>query len=332
MLERTMTEPPNRLRVGLLLPQMEDAMAGATPRWQDIEKMARFAEDAGFDSVWAIDHLIVYERDGDDRRGKGVWECWSLLAALAATTSRITIGSLVSATSFRSPALLAKICDTVDEISGGRLVVGLGAGSYPHEHTSFGLPFEDRFERFEESVQIVRTLLRDGAVDFEGRHHHVRECELRPRARDGGPPLVIGTLKHGPRMMRVVAEHADRWNVWMAFGVSDPARIPGFRAIGDAACSAVGREPATLERSACVLVDLSGGQIWGTDVPKVLRTRKRVEGLSGTHEQIAEQLRAFAHEGITEVQVSLSPNTLAGIEAFAPVLEMLAPEPSVGVW
>lgn len=312
------------LRVGLLLPQMEGAMAGDTPRWRDLAAIARRAEEVGFDSLWAIDHLVVYERDGDERRPKGVWECWSLLSALAATTSRVTIGSLVSPTSFRHPALFAKACDTVDEISGGRLVVGLGAGSYRREHEAFGLPYEHRFARFEEAVAIVRALLRDGAVDFDGRFHTVRECVLRPRAREGGPPLVIGTLRHQPRMMRVVAEHADVWNVWMAFGLSTAERIPGFRAIGDAACEAAGRDPATLGRSACVLVDLSGGEIWGTDVPKVLRDLKRVEGLTGSREEIAEQLLAFAAEGIGEVQISLSPNTLEGIEAFAPVLELRA--------
>jgi alkanesulfonate monooxygenase SsuD/methylene tetrahydromethanopterin reductase-like flavin-dependent oxidoreductase (luciferase family) len=209
-------------------------------------------------------------------------------------------------------------------------VLGLGAGSYPREHEAFGLPFDDRFARFEESVRIVRALLRDGELDFDGRFYSLRDCVLSPRFRDGGPPLAIGTLKHGPRMMRLVAEHADIWNVWMAFGVSDPARIPGFREIGDAACRSAGRDPATLERSACVLVDLSGGQIWGTDVPAILKQRKRVEGLAGSNEEITEQLRAFAHEGIGELQVSLSPNTLAGIEAFAPVLEALARDPVAG--
>lgn len=301
-------------------------MAGATPRWRDILAMARRAEEVGFDSVWTIDHLVVYERDGEAHRPKGVWECWALLAALAATTSRIAVGSLVSATSFRNPAVLAKAVDTVDEISGGRLRVGLGAGSYAREHEAFGASFEHRFARFEEAVPIIRALLRDGAADFEGRFHRVKDCELRPRARAGGPPLLIGTLRHEPRMMRLLAEHADGWNVWMAFGVSTAERIPGLREIGDAACRAVGRDPATLERSACVLVDLSGGDIWGTDVPAVLRRRKRVEGLTGTHEEIAEELLAFAREGIDELQISLSPNTVEGIEAFAPVLELVERE------
>jgi alkanesulfonate monooxygenase SsuD/methylene tetrahydromethanopterin reductase-like flavin-dependent oxidoreductase (luciferase family) len=317
------------LRIGLLLPQMEGAMDGATPRWRDLAAMARRAEDAGFDSVWTIDHLIVWERDGDTRRPKGVWECWSLLAALAATTERVTIGSLVSPTTFRNPALLAKMADTVDEISDGRLVVGVGAGSYPHEHTAFGYEYGQRFDRFAEAVAIVRALLRDGRIDFEGEHYSLRDCELRPRRRDGrGPPLLVGTLRHQPRMMNLVAEHADVWNVWMAFGLSTADRVPGMRDAGDAACRAVGRDPATLERSAAVLVDLSQGNIWGTDVPTVLKGRKRVEGLSGTHEQIAEGLRAFADQGMSELQVSLSPNTLAGIEAFAPVLDLLDREPA----
>jgi alkanesulfonate monooxygenase SsuD/methylene tetrahydromethanopterin reductase-like flavin-dependent oxidoreductase (luciferase family) len=186
------------------------------------------------------------------------------------------------------------------------------------------LPFEDRIARYEESVAIVRSLLRDGQAEHEGRHHRLRGCELRPRLDERAPPLLIGTLRHQPRMMRLVAEYADIWNVWMAFGMSDPARIAGFRETAKAACLAVGRDPATLGRSACILVDLSGGDIWGTDVPAVLKRRKRVVGVGGSHRQIAEQLQAFADEGIDELQVSLSPNTLAGIEAFAPALELLA--------
>jgi alkanesulfonate monooxygenase SsuD/methylene tetrahydromethanopterin reductase-like flavin-dependent oxidoreductase (luciferase family) len=315
---------PRPLRIGLLLPQMERAMAGRTPRWRDLARMAAVAEDAGFDSVWVIDHLVVHERDADGlRRAKGLWECWSLLAALAATTTRVRIGSLVSPLAFRNPALLAKMADTVQEISDGRLVLGVGAGSYLIEHEVFGLPSDRLVARFEEAVTIVRTLLRDGAIDFDGVHHQVRGCELRPRPRAGAPPIVIGTLRHRPRMLRLVAEHADAWNVWLAFGRSSADRIPPIRAAGDAACAAVGRDPASLARSACVLVDDSDGRIWGTDVPVILRDRKRVEALRGSHQDIAAGLLAFAREGVGELQIALSPNTPEGVEHFSPVLGLL---------
>ncbi|HWS55877.1 MAG TPA: LLM class flavin-dependent oxidoreductase [Pyrinomonadaceae bacterium] len=315
--------PARRPEVGLVLPQMEGAMAGETPRWPDLQAMARAAEAAGFDSLWVIDHLLLNAR-GEQARRKGVWECWSLLAALAATTSRVRLGSLVTATSLRHPAMLAKIVDTVDEISGGRLILGLGAGSYRSEHDAFGLPFDHPVGRFEEAVQIIRRLLRGEAVDFEGSYYTVRDCELRPRpARAAGPPVLIGTIRQGERMLRLVAEHADFWNAWLSFGRSDADQIPPLRAAVDAACRAAGRDPATLRRTASVLVDLTRGDFYGADVPMRLRDRQAVEPLAGTPAELAAAIRAFASEGVSHLQVSLAPNTLAGVEAFAEVLGLL---------
>jgi len=260
-------------------------------------------------------------------KGLGLWECWSLLAALAATTTRVELGPLVSSTSFRNPALLAKIADTVDEISNGRLILGLGAGSYEDEHYAFGYPFDHRVGRFEEAITIIRVLLQKGRTDFEGTYYKVHECELRPRpSREGGPPILVGTLAHRERMLRQVAQHADMWNVWLAYGRSHSDQIPPLRTAVDAACAEVGRDPATLQRSACVLVDVSskrGSNAFRKYVPPHLSSKDSLKPLAGTPEELAAALRAFAPEGITHVQVLLFPTTLAGIEAFAPVLELL---------
>jgi alkanesulfonate monooxygenase SsuD/methylene tetrahydromethanopterin reductase-like flavin-dependent oxidoreductase (luciferase family) len=311
------------LEIGLLLPQMEESMGGRTPRWVDLAEMARRADEIGFDAIWVTDHLVLHPpgRGGS----KGIWECWSMLAALAAVTRRVAIGPLVSAIGFRNPALLAKMADTVDEIGGGRLVLGLGAGSYEKEHHEFGFRFDHRVARLEEALVIIRSLLRGERTNFDGAHYHVRDCELRPRSdRIGGPPILVGCLAHRPSMLRLIARHADIWNAWLAFGRSRHDRIPRLRAALDAACAEVGRDPATLQRSACVLVGLED-DVFGTLVPSHLRSKVTLEPLAGSPQAIAEGLAAFADEGISHVQVMLAPSTIASIEAFASVLELLGP-------
>jgi probable F420-dependent oxidoreductase len=312
---------PTRVpKVGLFLPDGEGMAGGGTPGWADLLAMTRLAEAVGFDSVWVLDHLLVrHWMPGWEGSVVGSWECWSLLAALAAATDRIALGPLVSCSSFRNPALLAKMADTVDEISGGRLVLGLGAGWHEPEYRAFGFPFDHRVSRFEEALQIVVPLLKTGRVDFAGRYYAARECELRPRGpRPDGPPILIGA--HGERMLRLAARYADAWNAdWCV----DPKEVPPLRAEVDAACAAVGRDPATLERTLAVMIDAPGWQPPASaDWPTDMRHGSRSPA-SGSPQELAELLRGFAREGITHVQVWLEPNTLAGIEAFAPVLERL---------
>jgi alkanesulfonate monooxygenase SsuD/methylene tetrahydromethanopterin reductase-like flavin-dependent oxidoreductase (luciferase family) len=310
------------LKVGLLLPIIEGLMEGDTARWTDVLAIARRAEDLGFDSLWLSDHLL-FRLPGREDKPVGMWEGWTLLAALAASTSRIELGPFVSCTSFRNPALTAKMADTVDEISGGRLILGLGAGWHEPEYHAFGLPFDHRASRFEEAFTIIRSLLRDGYVDFAGQYYSARDCELRPRGpRPQGPPLMIGTK--GPRMLRITAPHVDSWNSdW----TSKPSAIPPMRELVDTACRDVGRDPVTLERTAGLLIDLperdplrSGrASVSGATEP----TTKPDPPATGTPEELAELLRGYAREGITHVQVWLDPATVAGVESFAAVLELL---------
>jgi alkanesulfonate monooxygenase SsuD/methylene tetrahydromethanopterin reductase-like flavin-dependent oxidoreductase (luciferase family) len=302
--------PGRPLKVGVQLPEVE-----WEARWPDLRAMAVRAEGLGFDSVWYGDHLL-YRRPGDDR-ARGPWEAWTVLAGLAAVTSRITIGPLVAATAFHTPAMLAKMAATVDEISGGRLVLGLGAGWNEVEFAAFGFSFDRRISRFAESFTIVRTLLREGSIDFEGEFYRVHDCELVPRPRPGGPPLMIGST--GPRMLEITAPHVDAWNAWFdAFG-NRPAGIAALRDRVDGAAIAAGREPTAIERTVAVLVRLPGG-------------RGRVQGdtahdaippLEGSPAEIAAALRAFAAEGIAHVQLVVDPITLASLDALAPVLEDL---------
>jgi probable F420-dependent oxidoreductase len=302
-----MDRPNTRPRkIGLILLPFEGNPDEAY-RWGSLVAVARRAEALGFDSLWVPDHLIFRNPEEEP---EGAWEAWSLLAALAAVTTRVELGTFVLCTAWRNPALIAKMADTVDEISGGRLVLGLGAGWHKPEFEAFGYPFDHRYARFEEAIRIIHGLLRTGHVDFEGTYYQARDCELRPRGpRPQGPPIMIGTT--GEKMLRLTAKYADRWNIdWR----NRPEEIPPFRAAVDAACAEVGRDPATLVRTAGVMVDLP-------DFPA--RDNPDSPPLSGSPQQIAEGLRAHAHEGAAEVMVWLNASNEAGVEAFVPVLEAL---------
>jgi probable F420-dependent oxidoreductase len=302
---------PKPLKIGIELPIAENKGRDGTPRWSDISLMARRAEEIGFDSVWVEDHLL-FQNEG--QATQGVWECWSLLAALAAVTERVEIGPLVSCTSFRNPALTAKMADTVDEISNGRLILGLGAGWNEPEYRAFGFPFDHRVSRFEEALKIIHGLLKDGQIDFEGRYYSARECELRPRGpRPEGPPILLGTI--GERMLGLTAQYADLWNAYFTHTRNQPEQVAPLNEKVDAACRAAGRDPATLGRTAAVYVQMPG------TAPASTPPHWEFTPLGGSDEEIAANLRAYADQGVGHLILWLEPNTLESIEAFAPVLE-----------
>ena len=298
------------LKVGVQLPEVEREV-----RWPELRDMARAAEQAGFDSLWVGDHLLFRDSDLPPR---GPWEAWSILAALAGITDRVALGPLVASVSFHNPAILAKKAAAIDEISGGRLILGLGAGWNEPEYRAFGFPFDHRVARFEEAFAIIRGLLRDGAVDFAGRYHQARECVLLPPpTRKGGPPIMVGTT--GPRMLRLAAQHADAWNAWFTRFGNRPEGIAAIREKVDAACAAVGRDPATLARTVAVLVQLEG-----QDVARRGGRQEKVPPLRGSSQELADQLRGFAAEGISHVQLVVDPITVRSIERLAPVLHALS--------
>jgi len=298
------------LKVGVQLPEVEREV-----RWPELRAMARRAEALGYDSIWYGDHLL-YRRPND--RARGPWEAWSILAALAEATERVEIGPLVACTSFHNPAMLAKKAATVDEISGGRLVLGLGAGWNETEYRAFGFPYDRRISRFEEAFTIIRTLLREGAIDFAGEFYTARDCELVPRGpRPGGPPLMIGSM--GERMLHIALPHVDAWNVWFTDIENRPEGVPPLRDLVDGICRDVGRDPAEVARTVAVQVQLSGGAGRVSGDMK----RRAIVPLSGSSAELAASLRAFAREGIGHVQLVMDPITEAAIEEFAPVLEDL---------
>ena len=305
------------LGIGFLLMPTEYAAGGRPPRWSEMRAMVQRAEELGYGSVWIPDHLIIdIPREGSVP--EGAWEAWSLVAALAAVTTAIEIGLLVSCTAFRNPALLAKMADTVDEISGGRLILGLGAGWCEAEFRAFGYPFNHRVSRFAEALAITSGLLRNGQIDYEGTYYQVRDCELRPRGpRPQGPPIMVGSSSKGKRMLRLTARYADIWN--RDFDGVVPGEEPysmadlcASQARLDAACAEVGRDPATLVRSAGVWVDLPN-----------FPPRESWAALRGSSQEIAAGLRLYADAGYSDVQVWLQNQTIEALEAFAPVLELL---------
>lgn len=298
-----------RIKVGLFLPLIEDTTRQGVTSWSDLLAIAQTAEAIGLDSLWVPDHFIFHDRHPGEGL-VGQWEAWSVIAALAAATNRVEIGPLVLATTFRNPALLAKMADTVDEISNGRLILGIGAGWNKLEYDAYGYPFDHRYSRFEESLTIIHGLLRDGAIDFDGKYYQARDCELRPRGpRKNGPPILMGTS--GEKMLRLCARYAEMWNVdWR----NSADLIPPYLEKVDQACAEVGRDPATLIRTCAVEVDLTGN----TSLPAIGSPPIR-----GSAEEIASQLRAYSDIGVGHLILQIDPPTTAGVEMLSPVLELV---------
>lgn len=277
--------------------------------------MVRAIEDLGFDSIWIGEHLLYR---WPDRPPRGPWEAWTLMAAIAASTSRVEFGPLVACTNFHNPAMLAKQAATIDEVSAGRFILGLGAGWNATEFAAFGFPYDHRIDRFEEAFTIIRTLLREGAIDFDGRFYQARDCELLPRGpRPEGPPLLIGSV--GPRMLAITMPYADAWNVWFADTGNSPAGVAPLRSAVDDACRAVGRDPAAVARTVAVHIRLPGG----TGRIQGAYAEQAPAPLEGPAERMADELRAYAREGIGHVQLVLDPIDLASVRAIAPVLDLL---------
>jgi probable F420-dependent oxidoreductase len=322
------------LKVGIDILAAETTMAGETPRWRDIQTLAETAEAVGFDSLWIPDHFLLPTNfwTGDDQQITtiGNWESWSILSALAMATQRVQIGTLVLGGGYRNPALLARMADTVDEISDGRLILGIGSGWVEYEYRAFGYPYDHLVSRFEEAIQIIHGLLKDGYVDFEGTYYQARECQLSPRGpRRGDLPIMIGSRQ--PRMHRLAAKYADIWNgSWSA----DVHSLSPMLEQIEAACTEVGRDPASLELTAGVLVGLPGDYPHRDRSP-LWHQMLAAAHLTGSTDEIAAGLLAYRDRGISHIQVMLDPMTPSGIEEFGRVLEVIhretaSEEPAAG--
>ena len=269
--------------------------------WVELVRRWRMYEELGFDSVWDCDHYVQPSRPHGP-----YFEGWTLLAALAAMTSRIRIGVLVSCNTFRHPALLAKEAVTVDHISNGRLELGLGAGWYEPEHAMFGIPFPPAAElvgRFEEAVEIIDSLMRSEEVSFEGRYYTLASAEFRPGpVQKPRPPLTIGA--HGPRMLKLCAKYADAWN---SFGSVEEVRERNR--ILDEKCMEVGRDPKSLVRSLYFWVARAGLDPWeSVDAFQEMVGTYREAGIN---EFIVDQPRADQSAILERVAMEVVPNLRA---------------------
>jgi alkanesulfonate monooxygenase SsuD/methylene tetrahydromethanopterin reductase-like flavin-dependent oxidoreductase (luciferase family) len=281
------------VRVGVQLPEVERVV-----RRDELAAIARAVEERGFDSLWVGDHLLY--RDPD----RGPWDCWSTLAWLAGFTERVTLGPLVACTAFHAPGVLARTAAAIDEYSGGRLVLGLGAGWNEVEFRAFGLPFDHLVSRFEEAFEIVRRLLAGERVTFHGRFHDVDDAVLLPPVRR--PKLMVGANR--PRMLSITLPHVDAWNTWFTHYGNTPEGFAAHNAEITAAAERAGRDPAEIERSACVFVALDGAGARQNDesTPAV------------TADGLHAHLRALEEAGADEAIVVLDPITEDAVRSLSP--------------
>ncbi len=294
-----MTRP---LLVGIQLPEVEWEVP-----FPELIRMAQAAEQVGFDSVWLGDHLLYDLAVGP----RGPWEVWTSLAALAASTERVLLGPLVASAGFHEPTMLAKQAATVDGISGGRLILGLGSGWNEREYRAFGLPFDRRVSRFAEAFTIIRTLLADGEIDFTGEFYCAEQCVLHPRpTRPGGPPLMVGSVR--PRMLSITLPYVEAWNVWWSDYGNTPQGFADLKSRVDRQLAEHGRLAGSVSATCAVFIQLPGGG--GRQMGEY--GGSAVEPIRGTATEVAEQIRAFSHVGADHVQLVVDPITRDSIEWF----------------
>jgi alkanesulfonate monooxygenase SsuD/methylene tetrahydromethanopterin reductase-like flavin-dependent oxidoreductase (luciferase family) len=288
-------------KVGVQLPEVERFLP-----WPEYLDLARRAEQAGFDSIWVGDHLIYDLPDGSTR---GPYEAWTTLAAVAAVTERVEIGPLVASTSFHAPPMLAKHAATVDAISQGRLIVGLGAGWNRREFEAFGFPYDRRVSRFEEALAIIVPLLREGRTTFHGEFYDVEDCVLDPRpVRKGGPPIMLGSTS--PRMLRAGLPVVDYWNVWWSLYENSVERFAEIKAEVDAVMPG----KRYVEATAAVLVTLPGGR--GRLMGETYDSRVSTV----TPDGLGDHVRGLAAAGATHLQLVLDPITAEAIDTVGAAL------------
>jgi alkanesulfonate monooxygenase SsuD/methylene tetrahydromethanopterin reductase-like flavin-dependent oxidoreductase (luciferase family) len=293
-----MTRP---CKVGVQLPEVERFVP-----WPEYLDLAQRAESAGYDSIWVGDHLVYDLPDGSTR---GPYEAWTTLAAIAAATERVEIGPLVASTGFHTPAMLAKQAATVDSISQGRLILGLGAGWNRREFDAFGFPYDRRVSRFEEALAIIAPLLRQGRTTFHGHFYDVDDCVLDPRpVREGGPPIMLGS--NSPRMLSLGLPVVDSWNVWWSIYDNSVEKFAQVKADVDA----VVPKGRTVDATAAVLVTFPGarGRLMGETYDASVTTV--------TPDDLGQHIRGLAAAGATHLQLVLDPITAESIDTIRAIL------------
>jgi alkanesulfonate monooxygenase SsuD/methylene tetrahydromethanopterin reductase-like flavin-dependent oxidoreductase (luciferase family) len=281
------------MRIGVMLPVGAMSSPGVPQPYSEIRSLALAAEAGGLETIWVYDHLLD---EGPEAAPESPWEAWTVLTGLAEATSTVRLGCLVFCTAFRPPAVLARMADTLQDLSDNRLVLGLGAGWHKPEFDAFGIPFDHLAGRFDEATQIITTMLRDGRATFSGTYYQVDSAPVRERPGRVPPNILIAAKR--PRMLEITARYADTWNLAWYGLPSDKFRESNAELT--AACEKVGRDPATLERTAGLLI--------GTEFK---------QGLPPDANAIAEAFAAWEAEGVSEVICNPEPCDPAAIEVLA---------------
>jgi alkanesulfonate monooxygenase SsuD/methylene tetrahydromethanopterin reductase-like flavin-dependent oxidoreductase (luciferase family) len=293
------------MKIGVVVPMSLSDGSGQMPSWEEVLAFAQRAEALGLDSVWVCDHFLS---GPPEQPPEGIHEGWTILSALTAKTSRVELGQLVMCVSFRNPALLAKMATTADAVSGGRLLLGLGAGWYDPEYVAFGYPTDHRVGRFEEALQIIGPLLRGESVAFAGRYHEVRDAMLLPPP---DRPIPILVAANGPRMLRLTARYADAWNTaW--FGYPDH-RLRQRLADLEIALDAEDRDPTTLRRTVGMHV---------LDPDATTSDKGDEVAFGGSVDELARAIDAYEMLAFDDVIVLLQPMTERSLDRLAEALRL----------
>jgi alkanesulfonate monooxygenase SsuD/methylene tetrahydromethanopterin reductase-like flavin-dependent oxidoreductase (luciferase family) len=291
--------------IGAVIPIIQSGPERSAPGWSEVRDQARRAEEIGFDTIWTPDELLWQTEDGPPR---GAWDGVSMAGAVAAVTSRAKVGTWVMSALHRNPGIIAKTVETLDEISGGRFVFGLGAGhEWPGQARAFGLPEDRIFARFEEALEIIVPLIREGHANYEGTYHAARDLAQQPRGpRPGAMPLMIGG--NGPRGQRAAVRYADIYSCYIEESLDEvAARLASLEAI----CAEVGRDPSSIGRSV------------GAWVRPLEPAGVRPSSLSGSADEITEAVRSLRAAGFNQVELMYLPGTMEALEALAPVVEAI---------
>ena len=300
---------PRPLRIGVQLPEVEYEYT-----WPHLEEMARLAEQVGLDSVWLGDHLMYTPPTGAPR---GPYEAWTTMGAIAAVTERVLIGPLVASLGFHTPPMIAKKAATIDQISNGRFILGIGAGWNEAEYRGYGFPFDHRVSRFAEALTIIRELFATGQCTFHGRFYDIDNALLFPKpVQPGGPPLMLGSW--GQRMLRIALPHVQMWNAWHHDYGNTREGLARLLDLIDRACEEADRDPGTLVRTASPLVRMEGGTGRASGSGEVVPP---IDGRDPA--RLADELAALAQMGLGHVQLVLDPITPRSIAALEPMLRRL---------
>lgn len=299
-----------QMGVGVMLPIGEVSAYGPQPvSFANMLEMARTAESAGLDTVWLADHFFFREPVADPGTEFGNWEAFTAAAALLQGTTTVNLGLMVTCLGWRNPGLVAKMTETIDEISGGRFILGVGAGWHKPEYDGFGFPFDHRVSRFEDALAIIVGLLRDGRVSHDGAYFSADDAIIQPRGplgATGGAPILVGSSGH--KMLRLMAQHADAWNAGWPPTVEELK--PKLAAV-DEACREVGRDPKTMVKTT------------GANVQMANYTGARKNMIEGDNQAIADRFAQFREVGCRHFCAGIDECTPTSIEQLGRIAELL---------